>query len=110
MVNQFTTGVNVLKKFEVYYCFPPWTLMRAFCLNTILVLMFLLHLNAHIDGKTFLYFQDLLSWDWFPVIYFDVSIDFLDDGLLKLSHVGCLHGFMLVEVVLVVACSKRYGI
>ena len=60
--------------------------------------------------EDFLYFQDLLSWDWFPVIYFDVSIDFLDDGLLKLSHVGCLHGFMLVEVVLVVACSKRYGI
>ena len=44
------------------------------------------------------------------MISFDASIDFLDDDLLKLSRIGCLHGLVLVEVVHVVACGKHYGI
>ena len=40
----------------------------------------------------------------------DVSVEFLDDGLLKLSFAACLHVLMLVEVFLVVVLVKRYGI
>ena len=44
------------------------------------------------------------------MLLFDVRIDFLYYGLLKLSRVGFLHFLMLVEVVRVFACGKHYGI
>ena len=44
------------------------------------------------------------------MILFDVSVNFLDDDLLKVSRVGCLYGLMLVEVFHIVACGKHYEI
>ena len=52
MVKHVATGENFSKKFEIYSCFPPWTLRRSLCLNTFLVLMYILYLNSHIDGRT----------------------------------------------------------
>ena len=52
MVNQFTTGENVSKKFEVYTCLLLWRLRHAFWLNTLLVLMYLLCFNAHTYGRS----------------------------------------------------------
>ena len=40
----------------------------------------------------------------------NVSVEFRDDGLLKLHFAACLHVLMLVEVFLVVVSVKRYGI
>ena len=56
------------------------------------------------------YFWNLLSWDYFPVLLFDLSIYLLDDGLLKLSCVGCLHGVILLEVFRSIVSFKLYGI
>ena len=33
-----------------------------------------------------LYFRHFFSWDYFPVILFDVGTDFLDDVLMKVSR------------------------
>ena len=44
------------------------------------------------------------------MLLFDVRIDFLYYGLLKLSRIGFLHGLMVVDVVRVVAFVKRYVI
>ena len=44
------------------------------------------------------------------MLLFGVSIVFLDNVLLKLSRVSCLHGFMLAEVVHVVDFGKCYRI
>ena len=40
------------------------------------------------------------------MLSFNVIVDILDDGLLKLSCIGCLHGSILVEVFRVVSCGK----
>ena len=55
-------------------------------------------------------FFHLYSWYQFPVLLFSVSVEFIDDGLLKLSFIGCFSGFTLVQVSRVVACSEGYGI
>ena len=34
----------------------------------------------------------------FPTTTGQLSVDLLDDSLLKLSFIGCLHGLMVVEV------------
>ena len=39
------------------------------------------------------------------MIFFDTRVELLDDILLKLSCVGCLHGLFVVEVVHVVDCN-----
>ena len=46
----------------------------------------------------------------FPVIFFDVSVDFLCGGPLKLSCFGCPHGLMVLKVFHIFARRKLYGI
>ena len=110
MVNQVVTGENILNKFKAYSCFLLWMLRLALCVEDLFGLDAPLAFECLYVWEDLLYFWPLFSWDYFPVILFDVSVELLDYSILKLSCGGCLHELIVVEFVLVVACSKRYGI
>ena len=60
--------------------------------------------------EDFFYFQNLFSWDYSPVLSFYVRVDFLDNDLLKISRVRCIHGLIVVENICAVTCGEHYGI
>ena len=58
----------------------------------------------------FVLLLELVLLRLFSSDFFNVSVNFLDDGLLKLSCIGCIHGLMELDIVHVVACGERYRI